>query len=139
MKKLIKFSEKKDKTGVATVITYKQGIRTLVVEGKIKVPYAILTLSVLQSIVKAVGTYCLGLFPFVSNKKDSYISTYSVPESFQKKPEMVSLSYEYSFIIDKSADNIPNREILESVLKKNLMIGECLSQKISEAIAEEYG
>ena len=139
MKKLIRFSEKKDKTGVATVITHKQGIRTLVVEGKIKVPYAVLTLSVLQSIVKAVGTYCLGLFPFVSTKKDSYISTYSVPENFQKKPEIVSLSYEYSFTIDKSADNIPTREILESVLQKNLTIGECLSHRISEAIAEEYG
>lgn len=138
MKKLLRFSEKKNKTGVATVITYKQGIRTLVVEGKIKVPYAVLTLSVLQSIVKAVGTYCLGLFPFVSTKKDSYISTYSVPENFQKKPEMVSLSYEYSFTIDKSAD-INTKDILELVLKDIPTISNILSERITEAIAEEYG
>ena len=50
--------------------------------------------------------------------------------------DYVGLSYDFLFVI---ADNISSNIVLESVLNKNLVIGELILDKLDKEMEEAYG
>ena len=127
----------KNKAGEVSVIRHKSGFRTLNVTGKVKIPSFFSKYpDILQRIITEVGAYFLGLFPFLNQAKNKRICTYSLPESVVKMKDYVGLSYDFLFVI---ADNISSNIVLESVLNKNLVIGELILDKLDKEMEEAYG
>lgn len=126
----------KNKAGEVSVIRHKSGFRTLNVTGKVKIPSFFYKYpDILQRIITEVGAYFLGLFPFLNQAKNKRICTYSLPESVVNKKDYVGLSYDFLFVI---ADNISSNIVLESVLNKNLVIGELILDKLDKEMEDAY-
>lgn len=141
MKKNFLMKNKKNEAGEVTVVKQKTGKRTLIVTGNIKVPFEANFLSNLQSIVNSIGSYFLGLFPTILEQgRDKHISIYSLAEYKNQRyknavrPESLALWYEFSYLISSTAVNIPDLELQNTVLNRNSVIGELLSQRINEEL-----
>lgn len=140
MDKRFKHRSIKNKSGETTVLELKNGFRTLNIEGKVKVPIAVLSLlnfSIVQSFINAIGTYILGLFPFLKQGPDTSIKSFSVPTSYlnHKRPNYFDLCYDYTFTISKNAIDIPTKKILQMVSIRNEEIGDLLKEKINEELS----
>ena len=122
---------RKNKAGTVTVMAHKQGFRTLIVEGKIKVPYKTIFLQNLSHIVKMIGSSLSGLFPFIQQKRDSFISSYTLPTYYNKSQKNIVLYYEYSYAL--AAVDMSAKEIAETVLN----ITQQLAGNLLESINEE--
>lgn len=131
-KKDFKFSKKKSKAGEVTVTELRNGFRTLSVSGKIKTSSNILSLHTIQSSLKYIGLIFLGFFPFLKQKKSTFITTYSIPTTYHNT-RSVYMYYDYTFTL---ADNTPSEEAISSVLNKMKWLGDKISNEINESISD---
>lgn len=138
MKRFFRITKRKNQVGEVSVIKQKSGTRTVLVTGRVNVPYLAKNLISLQSIINSIGKYFLHLFPtLLEQGQNKHISTYSIPEYKGKKTprkDTLALEYELNYLVSSTAVNISTQEILDTVLNKNQVIGELLTKKINEEL-----
>lgn len=129
---------RKNKAGEVCVIKHKSGFRTLNVTGKVEIPSFFSNYPhILQHIITEVGGRFLGLFPFLSNREDKRICTYSLPETMAKKKGQLDLTYDFLYTV--AAVDISADIILGTVLNTNSKIGDLILDKLDKEMEEAYG
>lgn len=129
---------RKNKAGEVSVIRHKSGFRTLDVCGKVSVPSFFSKYPyILQRIVSKVGALFLGYFPFLDQRSDKRICTYTLTESVAYCRPRIDLTYDFLFAV--SAVDIPAETILQTVLTRNEEIGELILDKLDKEMKDTYG
>lgn len=130
MKRRTRITTRKNKAGEVSVIAHNSGFRALNVTGRITVPREVKSLSTLSQIIFALGTLFLGLFPFLKQERNTYITTYSFPET-TKGPKLTLV---YDFTFSMSAVDIPAEEAALTVLDRIGWLAGHLVNAINEEI-----
>lgn len=122
------FFKRKRKGGEATVIVHRDTkFKSVSITGKVKTTKGLADSSILSNSIRTIGFEFLRLFPFLNQKKDNAILTYSLPVTGADRDTASGLHYAFHYIIKDGSD-------IETVLNEISAHLDTLNEKINSCV-----